>query len=177
MNHIVEKFKCMKGKHNYIWSQTPKKATWRHLALPRPTPCPSGKSAHRLGAHRVTLPFAACGLLSMSESATWKTLKRNRQSPCTLRGTVGVGDVLPQGIRSHVADGHWPITECWLHGFWATYMLLIFCIFNHSLGSFCSWNNTTVQFSVVRLFTGPREYNHGMLEVQSKSQSSHGCTL
>ena len=139
MNHMVEKFKCMKGKHNYIWSQTPKKShlappgiakahtmsEWQKCTQIGSTPCHSAIRCMRFVIH-----VRICHV----EDSTAK-------SPVALHLTwhSGSGGCLTAGgIRYHVADGHWPITECWIHGFWATYMLLIFCIFNHSLGSFCS---------------------------------------
>jgi len=137
-----------------------------HLELPRPTPCPSGKSS-KDWEHTVSLCYSLHGVCYPCPN-----LPRGR-----LYSEIGSQLVpyvaqwewwlrRPQGIRYHVANGHWPITKCWLHGFWATYMLLICCIFNHSLGSFCSWNNKlllSLLYSVlcVCLLLGPGNITMG----------------
>ena len=118
----VQMYSMNGNTYLYMESNT-KNATWRHLALRRPTPCPSGKSAQigRPPWHS-TIPCMQFVLHVRSCHVDDSTAK----SPVILHLTWHSGSGGCIDHRAFVTT--WQMAtglylKCWLHGFWATYRL------------------------------------------------------
>ena len=118
MNHMVTRFKCTVWMvtHNYIWSQTPR--------MP-----PGTAKAHTMSEWQKCTDWEATVALYHSLHAVCSScpkLPRGRlysQIASHLAPYVAQWEWWlhrPQGIRYHVADGHWPILKMlapWILGY------------------------------------------------------------